>query len=236
MIGGINIANHYAGTAKAAPWLDFAVVVSGPVCGRLELICRERWRDFNFKKSLLPKKTLQLTFADLPIRVRRNDFIRNQNEIAITYRQGIRRAQESLTLVGGYFLPGGRTRRLLRAAVRRGVDVKVLVAEKSDVGIMVNARKYLYSWLARNGIHVYEYHSSNVHGKVLIVDKKWATIFPKVETGEKRVFPLLEKMNVLFPVFPIQTARMTKPRVEHRDWQPTMTYGPSTFSEDLLWP
>ena len=79
-------------------------------------------------------------------------------------------------IVGGYFLPGGRTRRLLRNAVRKGVDVCVLVAEKSDVGIMVNARRYLYSWLTTNGIRVYEYKPSNVHGKVLIRDEKWTSI------------------------------------------------------------
>jgi cardiolipin synthase len=176
VIGGINIANHYAGTNKMGPWLDFAIVVSGPVCSKLEMICRQRWKDFKFKKTSNSTQKPLLEFKNLAVRVRRNDFIHNQNEITITYRQAIRRAEKSLTIVGGYFLPGGRTRRLLKAAVRRGVEINVLVAEKSDVGIMVNARKYLYGWLAENGIHVYEYHASNVHGKVLVVDAKWTTI------------------------------------------------------------
>nr|MBP6532408.1 hypothetical protein [Bacteroidia bacterium] len=107
---------------------------------------------------------------------RRNDFVRNQNEIAISYRQAFRQAEKSLVIVGGYFLPGGRTRRLIRNAVNRGVDVSVLVAEKSDVGIMVSARRYLYSWLTKNGIRVFEYRPSNVHGKVIIRDDKWCSI------------------------------------------------------------
>jgi cardiolipin synthase len=41
---------------------------------------------------------------------------------------------------------------------------------------MLNARRYLYSWLTTNGIRVYEYKPSNVHGKVLIRDEKWTTI------------------------------------------------------------
>ena len=41
---------------------------------------------------------------------------------------------------------------------------------------MVNARRYLYSWLTENGIRVFEYRPANVHGKVVVVDKKWTSI------------------------------------------------------------
>lgn len=176
VVGGINIADYYAGTPQKAAWLDFAIIVNGAICKKIELICRRRWDEFKFEKNAKKTQKQAFQFSNLPIRVRRNDFIRNQNEIAITYRQAIRRAKTSLIFVGGYFLPGGRTRRLLRSAVRRGVEVSVLVAEKSDVGLMVNARRYLYSWLTENGIRVFEYRPANVHGKVVVVDKKWTSI------------------------------------------------------------
>lgn len=176
VVGGINIADYYAGTPNKAPWLDFAIILNGPICKKIELICRKRWEGFKFEKSSKKTKKQTFKFNNLSLRVRRNDFIRNQNEIAITYRQAIRRAKTSLIFVGGYFLPGGRTRRLLRSAVRRGVEVSVLVAEKSDVGLMVNARRFLYGWLTENGIRVFEYLPANVHGKVLIVDQQWTSI------------------------------------------------------------
>ncbi len=175
VVGGINIANQYAGTSKMPAWLDFAAIVTGSTAGRLELICRSRWKLIKFpKKPKTDKK--HASQPSILIRVRRNDFVRNQNEIAISYRQAFRQAEKSLVIVGGYFLPGGRTRRLIRNAVNRGVDVSVLVAEKSDVGIMVSARRYLYSWLTKNGIRVFEYRPSNVHGKVIIRDDKWCSI------------------------------------------------------------
>jgi len=176
VVGGINISNHYAGTGAHPAWLDFAVLVNGKIASRLELICRRRWPGMKFPKKPKTEKKQVIREQAVLIRVRRNDFIRNQNEIAISYRQAIRQAEKSLLFVGGYFLPGGRTRRLLRNAVKRGVDVTVLVAEKSDVGIMVNARRYLYGWLTQNGIRVFEYKPSNVHGKVLIRDEKWCSI------------------------------------------------------------
>ena len=162
--------------SETKTWLDFAVLVSGQICFKLALIGRGRWKEHVFSKKRLKPLKIPLKFNSVLLRARRNDFIRNQNEITIGYRKAIRTAEKSILIVGGYFLPGGRTRRLFRNAVRRGVEVKILVAEKSDVGIMVNARKYLYSWLTENGIKVFEYNPSNVHGKVLVIDNKWTTI------------------------------------------------------------
>lgn len=176
VVGGINISDQYAGTKVALPWLDFAILVSGQICSKLMLICRSRWKEHVFIKKRSKPLKIPLKFNSVLLRVRRNDFIRNQNEIAVGYRKAIRTAEKSILIVGGYFLPGGRTRRLFRNAVRRGVEVKILVAEKSDVGIMVHARKYLYGWLTENGIKVFEFIPSNVHGKVLVIDNNWTTI------------------------------------------------------------
>lgn len=176
VVGGINISNQYAGTKTSLPWLDFAIIVSGQICFRLAVICRRRWKEHVFTKKRLKPIKIPMKFNSVLLRVRKNDFIRNQNEIAIGYRQSIRTAEKSILIVGGYFLPGGWTRRLFKNAVRRGVEVNILVAEKSDVGLMVNARKYLYGWLTENGIKVFEYNPSNVHGKVLIIDNKWTSI------------------------------------------------------------
>lgn len=110
------------------------------------------------------------------VRVRRNDFVKNRNEIAITYRTAFREAKQSILIVGGYFLPGGRTRRIIRKAIERGVKINIVVSEKSDVQMVTLARRYLYDWMMRNGIGVYEYRPANVHGKVIVVDDEWTSI------------------------------------------------------------
>jgi cardiolipin synthase len=122
--------------------------------------------------------TIHTTESEVPydVRVTRNDFLRKRNEIAVSYRQAIRESTKSLVILGGYFLPGGKVRRLLRAARRRGVDVRLLLAAKSDIMISVYARRYLYSWMLRHGIRVFEYLPSNVHGKVLVADEYFVSI------------------------------------------------------------
>ena len=175
IVGGMNISDHYNDISHQPAWLDFAVILEGEIARRLRHICKSRWKGVKFPRLNDEDDLKEAGFA-IPVRIRRNDFVRNQNEIAVSYRQAIRQAQKSLLFIGAYFLPGGRSRRLLRDTARRGVDVRILVAEHSDVGIMGNARRYLYAWLIRNGIKVFEYRKSNVHGKVLVADKQWVTI------------------------------------------------------------
>ncbi len=181
LVGGINISNKYTDQSGSPAWLDFAVEVEGEAARRLLLVCRKRWMNIRFKA--FPKKLRegisQRNFpleARVRVRVSQNDFIHRKNQIALTYRQQIRTCTESLIMVGGYFLPGGRIRRLLKQAVQRGVDIKIIVSENSDVRMVLLARRYLYSWLLRNHIRIYEYLPSNVHGKVLFCDKKFVSV------------------------------------------------------------
>ena len=181
VVGGINVSDNYNDTPDSPAWLDFAVIMEGDISRRLQYICRRRWIGWHFsymskKDLLINTQSEKINSGYFPIRIRRNDFIRYRNDIAISYREAFRRSEKSIILVGGYFLPGGRTRRLMRKATLRGVKISVIVSEKSDVKILVNARRYLYAWLIRNKIDVYEYKLSNVHGKVIIVDETWTSI------------------------------------------------------------
>jgi cardiolipin synthase len=181
VVGGINISDKYNDLPGKPAWLDFAVIMTGDISRSLQVVCRRRWKGRTFSSGIMKRempfpRLENNKIGTIPIRLRRNDFIRNFNDIAISYRSAIRQSKKSILLVGGYFLPGGRTRRILKHALQRGVSIDVVISEKSDVHILNYARRYLYAWLIRNGVGVFEYKPSNVHGKVLIVDGKWMSI------------------------------------------------------------
>lgn len=181
IVGGINISNNYNDLPDSTAWLDFAVIMRGDISRRLQFVCRKRWIGWNFKrisarKLLKIRESEKILLEDTAIRVRRNDFVRNKHEITYSYREAFRQSKKSLLIVGGYFLPGGQTRRLMKAAIKRGVIINVIVPEKSDVGLLILARRYLYDWLKRINVGVYEYKPSNVHGKVIIYDDSWTSI------------------------------------------------------------
>jgi cardiolipin synthase A/B len=173
IVGGINISNNYNEVMGKKPWLDFAVVVKGDIAVRLHAICVQRWQKKRFRR--MPKLKKYLPPAN-KIRVRQNDWVHRLKQVYSTYRKQIKASRQSLVIVGGYFFPGGRVRHYLKKAVQRGVKIKIVLAAESDVPLQRNATQYLYQWMIRNGIRIYEYQPSNVHGKVLIADKRFVSI------------------------------------------------------------
>ena len=61
-------------------------------------------------------------------------------------------------------------------AAKRGVKIKVIVAGLSDVLVAKYAERWLYDWLLRNKIEIYEYQKNISHAKVAVCDDSWMTI------------------------------------------------------------
>jgi cardiolipin synthase len=78
--------------------------------------------------------------------------------------------------MASYFLPGRNERKLLRNASRRGVDIKIVFSAESDTPVFKRATGFLYDFILRNNIKIYEYLPSNLHAKVATVDGNWSTI------------------------------------------------------------
>jgi cardiolipin synthase len=81
-----------------------------------------------------------------------------------------------MIIFGSYFLPGRNERRLLKSASRRGVDITIVLSAESDTPVFTRATNFLYDFILRNNITIYEYLPSNLHAKVATVDGKWSTI------------------------------------------------------------
>ena len=60
-------------------------------------------------------------------------------------------------------------------ASRKGINVRVVLTATSDIPIAKYAERYLYPWLFRNNIEVYEYQSNVLHGKIATRDNEWVT-------------------------------------------------------------
>jgi cardiolipin synthase len=86
-------------------------------------------------------------------------------------------AVKSIYITNAYFLPDPDTLRALEGAVRRGVDVRVIVpGEKTDVPIVRQASRLQYEMLLRRGIRIFEYQPTMMHAKTMVVDGIWTTI------------------------------------------------------------
>ncbi|MFN5921985.1 MAG: phospholipase D-like domain-containing protein [Bacteroidota bacterium] len=177
LIGGINIANKYSGFGGQIPWLDFAVEVRGMVCKDIKRICDSVWPRHLIRK--LWKQLPRTTYSDagrITVKLLQNDWWRRRVEISGFYREAIAESQSEILLVASYFFPGYRLRRQLLLARKRGVNIKLLLAGQSDVMLVKPATTYLYDWLLRNGIELYEWQPSIMHGKLAVFDKKVCSV------------------------------------------------------------
>jgi cardiolipin synthase len=179
IIGGMNFADRYHGTQKRKAWLDFALQFRGPECAHVNSILRKLWN-----KPLLPKieRSNEIIHSsgtyesNIRLRVTQNNWYRNKIEILKSYRSAIKHSQDRMIIFASYFLPGRLERKLLRIASERGVDIKIVLAAESDAPIFKRATGFLYDFILRNNIRIYEYLPSNLHAKVATVDGKWCTI------------------------------------------------------------
>jgi cardiolipin synthase len=86
-------------------------------------------------------------------------------------------SRRTLYITNSYFVPDDDFRNLLKAAARRGVDVRVLtVSDKTDVKTTWYAGRYRYEELLQAGVRIYEFQPTMIHSKTMIVDGTWGTI------------------------------------------------------------
>jgi cardiolipin synthase len=179
IIGGMNIADRYHGKPGLKEWLDFAILIKGPECAHVLLIVKRLWNRTFISKKERSRETVHnpaLYEENVKIKVLQNNWYRNKIEILKSYRSALKHAQNRMTIFASYFLPGRNERRLLRNASRRGVDIRIVLSAESDEPVVMRATNFLYDFILRNNISIYEYLPSNLHAKVATVDGNWSTI------------------------------------------------------------
>ncbi len=181
VVGGLNISDKYNDFPGSPSWLDFAMFAEGEIAIELCVLCWKTWNGFPKKMGLTHYEKNQSLFDFTTdekslIRMRRNDWVRNKKEISATYIEMFTNARSQITILCSYFLPGKIIRSLLKKAANRGVKIKVITAGPSDVMIAKHAERWLYNWLLRNNIELYEYQPSVLHAKVAVCDHELLTI------------------------------------------------------------
>lgn len=179
LVGGVNITNRYNDLEEPA-WLDWALHVQGEVSFTLHMICADIWNKSMWGTPLrtgftLPEKRLTAGQGCL-VRTRINDWVRGKKQISKTYLEMLKHARHSVTIMSSYFLPGIFIKKQLSNAAMRGVKIKIIAAGLSDVNLAKQAERYMYSWLFKNNIEIYEYKKTILHGKISSCDGRFVTI------------------------------------------------------------
>lgn len=181
-LGGSNIMGDFVPIAWPGPRLDYSVQISGPILSEI-------YRNVALLWGLVARSHLQPALAHIPILdpaapragearvafIVRDNF-RHRRSIENAYLAGIAHARHDILIASAYFLPGRHFRQALKKAIERGVRVRLLMQGRTDHPFFLAASRGLYAELLSLGITIYEYHHSELHAKVAVIDKQWVTI------------------------------------------------------------
>ena len=180
LVGSMNIADRYNDVPPSKAWFDVALYAEGDIAAELYQVCCKIWYKRS-KKCELPEGASEHIDEIpeneyTPARVRRNDWMNREDAATPTYYELIRSAHHSVYIVCSYFIPGKKLMALLRSASRRGVRIRIVLAGSTDILTAKFAERYLYRWMLRYNIEVYEYQPTVLHAKLAVADDHWLTL------------------------------------------------------------
>lgn len=129
-----------------------------------------------YSPARLAQTTPRLFDNGSVVQVLSNDARRNTHQIQKQLLLTIKNAQEHVYLTTPYFVPPRSLRTALVDAAKRGVDVRILTAGKTDVRASYWATQHIYGVFLRNGVRVYELLERELHAKTATVDNMFAGV------------------------------------------------------------
>ncbi len=186
-VGGINISGVYSGSSfrkpaqsrpkTGLPWRDTHVKIEGPVVAAFQKLFLATWQkqggeQLPARKPVAPRGSAggDVVHAigsspDEPFSL-----------IYATLISAIGSAETSVHLTNAYFVPDPQLLAALADAVKRGVDVAIILPSVTDSALVFHAGRSFYTELLRIGVRILERKDALLHAKTAIVDGVWSTI------------------------------------------------------------
>ena len=188
-LGGINISSVYSSgsfgsTSKklkknenSIPWRDTHLQLNGPVVGEFQKIFMETWAkqkgDPLASKEYFP---LLINQGNEVVRAIGSSPEEPYNQIYATLLSAINSAETQVFLTNAYFVPDPQLLTALKEAVKRGVNVKLLLPEKTDSMLVFYASRSYYDELLSANVEIYEHQAALLHAKTALIDGVWSTV------------------------------------------------------------
>ena len=176
--GSVGFADEWLGHAESAEhWRDTAMRVQGPLVASLQAAFVDHWvkntgEVLNTPHDFPPLRSAGNLKAQI---VATHSF--SVAPLALVISMAFASAEHSILITNSYCAPGDTHVDLLIDAVKRGVDVRLLLPGKhNDQPATKAAGRTSYGKLLRGGVKIYEYQPTMIHTKSMVIDGKFAII------------------------------------------------------------
>lgn len=170
-MGGMNIADRYIKGLKWGLWRDTHARIVGKGVQGLQSVFLIDW--YLVSQTLITSRKYFPSLdncGNAPMQIVNSGPLSEANELSHGITQAIYEAKKSIYIQTPYFLPPEGMLNALIAAAIRGIDVRVMMSEKSDVTIVQLASKSYIKNLLKAGVKVYFYTNGFMHSKLMIFD------------------------------------------------------------------
>jgi len=188
--GGMNVADYYIkGKPEFGGWHDVHFRIEGDAVGEYQKIFLRAWKmqtgqDISgaelYPGESLPENALPNLLKDsTPTAGAKTLAVINREPrtspkiIRRTFLHCINNAKRKIVLINPYFTLSYKIVKAIKNAIKRGVDVEIMVSEKSDIPITPRIVDYQAYRLTKAGAKVYYYQGGFHHSKIMMIDDEW---------------------------------------------------------------
>lgn len=170
--GGAGFADEWQGNADAPEhWREVHGQLEGPVVAKLQTAFQQHWLEASQELLSGPDHFPYLP----PVGTLRAQVITSRAftvaPLPVTQAIAIAAAEKSILITNPYCTPTPDLVYLLAEAVKRGVDVKLIIPGKhNDVPATQSAGNASYGKLLEAGVKIYKYKPTMIHSKTMVVD------------------------------------------------------------------
>ncbi|MCA1714493.1 MAG: cardiolipin synthase [Gammaproteobacteria bacterium] len=193
--GGMNITDEEDERLREDAYRDLHLRLEGDAVQSLQQVFLEDWAYANGQALQLPASP-QAPPGSIPAQVLISGPDSRWEAIHRIHVGAIHAAERRVWLVTPYFVPSAAAMMALTSAALGGVDVRLLVPEKSDSRLVTQAGRSYYDVLLAAGARIYQYGPRLMHSKALLVDDDMAIIGSA--NFDPRSFHLNFEVSMLF--------------------------------------
>jgi phosphatidylserine/phosphatidylglycerophosphate/cardiolipin synthase-like enzyme len=175
-VGGAGLTDEFDPVHEPAlRWRETMIEIQGPVLADWHALFLRVWQSCGLAAPTLPQPEPVPIAGGMAGRVAASERL-HRLPVTRAVVARVRTAERRAWIATAYFTPSWTLRRALRAAARRGVDVRLLVpGHRVDHPTIRYAGRRMYASLLRHGVRIFEYQPRFLHAKVVLVDD-WSSI------------------------------------------------------------
>jgi len=196
-VGGLNVCDKYMGIdPKYGYWRDTHVKIEGPSVQSIQVPFISDW-------FWATREVPKLNWEPVYKKEWKNNVLAlpsgpadDLETCGIYFVHAINSARKRLWIISPYFVPDQQVLCALQLAGLRGVDVRLMIPQKSDLLITnLSALSYLQE-VTKTGIKVYRYKKGFLHQKTILIDDDRSMI--GTANLDNRSIRINFEINILF--------------------------------------